>query len=55
MISILFLKIGLTKNCRKTILKKSSQEACTGVSYCFPNILDTVVLENINLPEDKIG
>jgi hypothetical protein len=30
-------------------------EVCTAVAHCFPNILDAVVLENINLSEDKIG
>jgi hypothetical protein len=25
------------------------------VAHCFPNIFDAIVLENINLSEDKIG
>jgi hypothetical protein len=29
-------------------------EICTAVAHCFPNILDAIVLENINLSEDKI-
>jgi hypothetical protein len=30
-------------------------EVCTDVARCFPNILDAMVLENINLSEDEIG
>jgi hypothetical protein len=46
--SILFLKNGLKKICRKNYI-------CIDVARCFPNILDAMVLENINLSEDKIG
>jgi hypothetical protein len=28
---------------------------CTAVARCFPTILDVMILENINLSEDKIG
>ena len=28
---------------------------CTAVARCFPNILDAMVLENLNLSSDKIG
>jgi hypothetical protein len=55
--SILFLKNGLKIFAEKTI--KSSQEiyyeVCTAVPRCFPNILDVMVLENVNLSADKIG
>jgi hypothetical protein len=30
-------------------------EVGTAVARCFPNILDILVLENINLSEDEIG
>jgi hypothetical protein len=48
----------LEKKCRKNYqnhLKSNDYEACTAVAHCFPNILDIMVLENINLSEDKIG
>jgi hypothetical protein len=56
--SILFLKNGLKKNCRKNYknhLRRNNYVVCTAVACCFPNILDVTVLENINLSEDKIG
>jgi hypothetical protein len=55
--SILFLKNGLKKICRKNYknhLRSNNYEICTAVAHCFPNILDAIVLENINLFEDKI-
>jgi hypothetical protein len=37
-------------------LKKSNYyEVWTAVAHCFQNILDAIVLENINLSEDKTG
>jgi hypothetical protein len=56
--SILFLKNGLKKNCPKhckNYLRSNNYEICTAVAHCFPNILDAIVFENINLFEDKIG
>jgi hypothetical protein len=56
--SILFLKNGLKKICRKNYknhLRSNNYEVCTAVAHCFPNILDAIALENINLSEDKIG
>jgi hypothetical protein len=58
--SILFLKSGLTYICRKNYkihlnLRSNNHEVCTAVVHCFPNILDAIVLENMNLSEDKIG
>jgi hypothetical protein len=56
--SILFLKNGLRKICRKNYknhLRSNNYEVCTAAALCFPNILDVMVLENINLSEDKIG
>jgi hypothetical protein len=49
--SILFLKNGLKKFCRKNYknhLRRNNYEVCTAVAHCFPNILDAIVLENIN-------
>jgi hypothetical protein len=40
--SILFLKNGLKKNCRKKYknhLRSNNYEVCTAVARCFPNIL----------------
>jgi hypothetical protein len=54
--SILFLKNGLKKNCRKNYknhLRSNNYEVCTAVAHCFPNILDAIVLENINLSSDR--
>jgi hypothetical protein len=48
--SILFLKNGLKKNCRKNSinhLRRNNYEVYTAVVRCFPNILDVMVLENI--------
>jgi hypothetical protein len=39
----------------KNHLSSNNYEVCTDVARCFPNILDIMVLENINLSEDKIG
>jgi hypothetical protein len=50
--SILFLKNGLKKFCRKNYknhLRRNNYEVCTAVARCFPNILDGIILENINL------
>jgi hypothetical protein len=49
--SILFLKNGLKKFCRKNYknhLEGNNYEVYTAVARCFPNILDVIVLENIN-------
>jgi hypothetical protein len=46
------------KNCRKNYrnyLRSNNYEVCTAVAHCFPNILDVMVLENINLSSDKKG
>jgi hypothetical protein len=54
--SILFLKNGLKKNCRKNYknnLRSNNCEICTAVALCFPNILDVMVLENMNLSSDR--
>jgi hypothetical protein len=60
--SILFLKNSLKKFCRKNYknhLKRNDFEihvhVFTAVARCFPNILDVMVFENINLSEDRIG
>jgi hypothetical protein len=45
------------KNCRKNYknhLRSNNYDVCTAVARCFPSILDAIVLENINLFEDKI-
>jgi hypothetical protein len=52
--SILFLKNDLKKNCRKNYknhLRINNYEVCTAVALCFPNILDSMVLKNINLSD----
>jgi hypothetical protein len=56
--SILFLKNGLKKNCRKNYknhLRRNKYVVCTAVARCFPIILDAVVLENINLFEVRMS
>jgi hypothetical protein len=30
-------------------------EVCAAGTLCFPNILDVMVLQNVNLSEDKMG
>ena len=50
-VSILFLKNGFKKFCRKNYknhLRRNNYEVCMAVARCFPNILDVIVLENIN-------
>jgi hypothetical protein len=42
------------KKC-KYHLRRNNYEVYTAVARCFPNIFDVMVLENINLSEDKIG
>jgi hypothetical protein len=32
----------------------NNYEVCTAVAHCYPNSLDAIVPENINLSEDKI-
>jgi hypothetical protein len=54
--SILFLKSGLEKFCRKNYKnhpRSNNYEVCTAVARCFPNILDVMVLENVNLSSDR--
>jgi hypothetical protein len=54
--SILFLKNGLKKICRKSHknhLRKNNYEVCTAVAHCFPDILDVMILTNINLSSDR--
>jgi hypothetical protein len=54
--SILFLKNGLKKIGRKKYknnLRSNNYEVCTAVALCFPNILDIMDLENINLSSDR--
>jgi hypothetical protein len=54
--SILFLKNGLGKLCRKNYknhIRSNNYEVCTAVALCFPNILDVMVFENINLSSDR--
>jgi hypothetical protein len=56
--SILFLKNGLKNICRKNYknhLRSNNHEICTAVALSFQNIFDAIVLENINLSEDKKG
>jgi hypothetical protein len=54
--SILFLKYGLKNICRKNYQNhhiSNNYEVCIAVGLCFPNILGIMVLENVNLSEDK--
>jgi hypothetical protein len=56
--TILFLKNGLKTICIKNYknhLRSNSYELCTDETLCFPNILDVMVLQNVNLSEDEIG
>jgi hypothetical protein len=39
----------------KNNFRNNNDEVCTAVARCFPNILDAMVLENLNLSSDKIG
>jgi hypothetical protein len=39
----------------KNYFRSNNYDVCTAVAHCFPDILDAIVLENINLSEDKIG
>jgi hypothetical protein len=34
-------------------LRSNNYEVCTAVALCFPNIIGVIVLENVNLSEDK--
>jgi hypothetical protein len=46
----------LKKLCSKNYknhLRQNNYEVCTAVARSFPNILDVIALENINLSEDK--
>jgi hypothetical protein len=45
----------LQKKNYKNNLRSNNYEVCTAVAHCFQNILVAIVLENINLSEDKIG
>jgi hypothetical protein len=49
-------KNGLEKFGRKNYknhLRSNNYVVCTAVALCFPNILDIMVLENINLSSDR--
>jgi hypothetical protein len=37
----------------KNHLGNNNYEVCTAVALCFPNILDVMVLENMNLSSDR--
>jgi hypothetical protein len=39
----------------KNHLRSNNYEVCTAAALCFPNILDVMVLQNVNLSEDKLG
>jgi hypothetical protein len=39
----------------KIHLGSNNYEICTAVAHYFPNILDIMVLENVNLSSGKIG
>jgi hypothetical protein len=46
------------KNCRKNYKnhpRSNNYEVCTAVAPCFPNVLDVMALENVNLSSNKIG
>jgi hypothetical protein len=45
-------KIFAEKN-YKNHLRSNNYEVCIAVALCFPNILDILVLENINLSSDR--
>jgi hypothetical protein len=48
--SILFLKNGSKKNCRKKYiihLRNDNYEVCTAVARYFSNILDVMIIEHI--------
>jgi hypothetical protein len=52
------LKNGLKNICRKKYekhLRSNNHELCTAVALCFQNILHIMVLQHVNLPDDKIG
>jgi hypothetical protein len=53
-ISQKWLEKNLQKNYKNHLIR-NNYEVCTAVARCFPNILDGMVLEYINLSEDKIG
>jgi hypothetical protein len=56
--STLFLRNGLKKIFNKNYknhLRSNNYEVCTAVALCFPNILDIMALENVNLSSYKIG
>jgi hypothetical protein len=57
MIYLISQKCLEKKNVEKTTknhLRSNDYEVDTAVARCFPNILDVIVLENINLSEDGI-
>jgi hypothetical protein len=49
------LKKKLQKKPYKNHMKRTSYEVCAAVARCFPNILDVMVFENVNLSSDEIG
>jgi hypothetical protein len=54
LISQKWLGNNLQKN-YKNHLRSNNYTLSTAVALCFPNILDVMVLQNVNLSEDKIG
>jgi hypothetical protein len=58
-----FMIFVLKENCLKKIYRKNyknhlrsnNYEVCTAVALCFPNILDIMVLQDINLSSDRNG
>jgi hypothetical protein len=44
----------LQKNIYMNYFRRNNYKIRTAVVHCFPKVLDAIVLENINLPEDKI-
>jgi hypothetical protein len=41
------------ENNYKNHLINNNYEVCTAVALCYPNILEDMVLQNVNLSEDK--
>jgi hypothetical protein len=39
--------------CQVWLKLANNYEVCTAVAFCFPNILGVMVLENVNVSEDK--
>jgi hypothetical protein len=52
---LMALKNKCRKKTHKNHLRRNNYEVCTAVVLCFPNILEVMVLENLNLSYDKLG